>query len=130
MKYDNLWIINIYQGFAGPNAGRYELVFTDQERAVKCYQYIKRIHGMRWWRPSLIHCEDDFGTLVSIEPQTIGVLYFSDLINSHRRATDVQDSQHVIAEKYSSDVKEKTGFSYRKDKSDVKEKTGFSYGKI
>ena len=108
MKHKDLWSLNIYSMVGGT---RYELVFTSEDRAVACYDRFKQVLGT-WKRlyPTFIHYRDDFNVEVSIVPKLINTLYFVKLTDAHRRATDVGDTQHVIAEAYESDINVQFGF--------------------
>lgn len=55
MKQKNLWSIRFYSPL-GSTTGGYELVFTSEDRAVKCHDHLKRIQN-RWkyFRSAFVH---------------------------------------------------------------------------
>ena len=115
MKLEDFWSVGVYSPL-GAQTGRYELIFTDRDRAVKCYNYLKQVKEMwKWFRPGFIHYEDDYGVKLGMDPEAIGAVYFTRSKDTHRRNIDIGDTQHVIAATYKSDVDVKTGFRHDND---------------
>ena len=110
MKQKDLWSVGIYSPL-GSTTGRYELIFTNEDRAVKFHNHLKRIQRLwKYFRPAFIYFEDDYGVKLSIATDAIGAVYIASLVDSHRRNVDVGDTQHVVAEAYKSDVDIQPGF--------------------